>query len=145
MGEAMPGGRVLIIDDAAGQGTSLRSYLQDLLLEVELATSPTAAIEKLRRRPVHAVLCALARPGGGGTAVLRAVRGQGWPTPIILVTGDGEEPRGPEWMAAGAFDVIKMPVEPKTLWAVLGRTLRRSGWRAQTSTPPLGIHTSNRV
>ncbi len=47
------------------------------------------------------VLFALGPPGGGGAAVLRAVRSQGWPTPIILVTGDGEEPRGPEWLAAG--------------------------------------------
>ncbi len=145
MGEAIPGDRVLIVDDAAGQDTSLRSYFQDLPVEVEVAASTTAAIEKLRRRPVHAVLCALGRPGGGGAAVLPAVRSQGWPTPIILVTGAGEEPWGPEWVAAGAFDVIKTPVEPKALWAVLGRTLRRSRLRAEASTPLPGTHTSNRA
>jgi len=79
VGEAMAGGRVLIVDDAAGQGETLRGYLQALRVEVAVAQGPAAAIQQLRRQPVHAVLCALGPPGGGGTAVLRAMRGGGGP------------------------------------------------------------------
>ena len=84
-----------------GQGEILRKYLQALRVDVAVAQSPAAAIQHLRRQPVHAVLCALGPPGGGGTAVVRALRRGGWPTPVILVTGDGEAPRGAEWLAAG--------------------------------------------
>jgi two-component system, NtrC family, response regulator AtoC len=130
---AMVGGRVLIVEDAAGQGEILREYLQALRVDVAVAQSPAAAIRHLRRQPVHAVLCALGPPGGGGTAVVRALRSGGWPTPVILVAGDGEAPRGTEWRAAGAFDILRTPVERGALVAALRRALHRSG---RTGTPP---------
>src|SRR5512134_1678119 len=128
MGEgAMVGGRVLIVEDAAGQGEILREHLQALRVDVAVAQSPAAAIQHLRRQPIHAVFCALGPPGGGGTAVVRAMRSGGWPTPVILVTGDGEAPQGPEWLAAGAFDILRTPVERGTLVAALRRALHRGG------------------
>jgi len=139
VGEAMAGGRVLIVDDAAGQGETLRGYLQALRVEVAVAQGPAAAIQQLRRQPVHAVLCALGPPGGGGTAVLRAMRGGGWPTPIILVTGDGAAPRDTEWLAAGAFDILRTPVERGALVAALRRTLHRSGRTGAASASPRGV------
>jgi DNA-binding NtrC family response regulator len=135
----MAGGRVLIVDDAAGQGETLRGYLQALRVEVAVAQGPAAAIQQLRRQPVHAVLCALGPPGGGGTAVLRAMRGGGWPTPIILVTGDGAAPRDTEWLAAGAFDILRTPVERGALVAALRRTLHRSGRTGAASASPRGV------
>jgi len=135
---AMVGGRVLIVEDAAGQSEILREYLQALRVDVAVAESPAAAIQHLRRQPVHAVLCALGPPGGGGTAVVRALRSGGWPTPVILVTEDGEAPRGAEWLAAGAFDILRTPVERGALVAALRRALHQSG-RTGT-TPPAPPH-----
>jgi len=134
---AMVGGRVLIVEDAAGQSEILREYLQALRVDVAVAESPAAAIQHLRRQPVHAVLCALGPPGGGATAVVRAMRSGGWPTPVILVTGDGEAPRGAEWLAAGAFDILRTPVERGALVAALRRTLHQSG-RSGTTQPVPG-------
>jgi len=134
----MVGGRVLIVDDAAGHGETLRGYLKAVRVEVAVAQGPAAAIQQLRRQPVHAVLCALGPPGGGGTAVLRAMRSGGWPTPMILVTGDGEAPRGTEWLAAGAFDILRTPIERGALVAALRWALHRSGRTGAASAFPRG-------
>ena len=130
---AMVGGRVLMVDDPAGQGETLRGYLQALRVEVAVAQGPAAAIQHLRRQPVHAVLCALGPSEGGGTAVVRALRSGGWPTPVILVTDDGEAPRGAEWRAAGAFDILRTPVDRGALVAALRRARHQSG---RTGPPP---------
>ena len=62
----MSGGRLLIVDDEPSQAEALRLYLKALPVEVQVADSPTAACQLLQRQPVHAVLCDLVMPGGGG-------------------------------------------------------------------------------
>jgi two-component system, NtrC family, response regulator AtoC len=119
----MPGGRVLLVDDEMGQTDLLRSYLKDLPLEVQAAEGPAAACQWLRREPFHAVLCDLLMPGGGGLEVLRFVRSQGLPTPVIIITGYGDEETVEECVTAGAFDFIAKPIDRLSLVAVLRRAL----------------------
>ena len=123
----MPGGQVLIADDEVGQYEILREYLQRLPIEVQVAEGTAAAIKMLSAERFHAVLCDLVMPGGGGREVLRFVRSQGLQTPIIMVTGYGDEESVDECLTAGAFDFISKPVDRLSLISVLRRAMLRSG------------------
>jgi DNA-binding NtrC family response regulator len=123
----MPSGRVLIVDDEVGQQEILRAYLQEIPVEVSVAEGTAQAIQALTTERFHAVLCDLVMPGGGGQEILRFVRSQGLPTPVIIVTGYGDEASAAECLAAGAFDFVSKPVERYGLLAVLRRALLRSG------------------
>jgi len=123
----MPDRHVLLVEDEPGQVEILRSALRGVPVKLHAAASVAAAIEALRRQRFDVVLCDLVMPGGGGMEVLGAVRRLNLPTPVIIVTGYGDEESLAECVTAGAFDFISKPVERLTLRAVLCRALLRSG------------------
>jgi len=131
----MSGGRLLIVEDDLSQAEGLRQALKALPVEVQVRPSAAAACQRLQQQPpVHAVLCDLVRPGGGGLAVLQFLRSQGGVTPVILVTGD--EANATACLTAGAFDCVSKPVERAELLAVVRRALLRSGLLCAPATPP---------
>jgi DNA-binding NtrC family response regulator len=123
----MSKGSVLIVDDEVGQYEILRLYLEPLPIEVQVAEGTAAGIKVLTTDHFDAILCDLVMPGGGGQAVLRFVHSQGLQTPVIIVTGYGDEETAEECLAAGAFDFVSKPVDRLSLIAVLRRALLRSG------------------
>jgi len=132
----MAGGRILLIDDEVSQVEILRFYLKDLPFELQVADGPAAAIRLLGEERFHAVFCDLLMPGGGGQEVLRYVHSQGLPTPVIIVTGYGDEASAEECLGAGAFDFLSKPVERFALRAVLRRALLRSGLVCEEALAP---------
>ena len=123
----MPKGRVLVVDDEAGQCEIVRSFLSALPVEVQIANGTAAAIESLSAERFHAILCDLVMPGGGGKELLRFIRSRQMATPIIIITGYGDEETAEECFEAGAFDFIAKPIERLALISVLRRALLRSG------------------
>jgi DNA-binding NtrC family response regulator len=120
-------GRVLIVDDEIGQYEVLRLYLEPLPLELHVAEGTGQAIKMLSADRYDAVLCDLVMNGGGGIEVLRFVQSHGIQTPLIVLTGYGDEQTAEECFAAGAFDFIAKPIDRLSLVAVLRRALLRSG------------------
>jgi two-component system response regulator AtoC len=123
----MPGGRVLLADDQAGQLEILEMYLEGLPLDICRAEGTALALQRLSQERFHAVLCDLLMPGGGGLEVLRFVRSHGLSTPVIIITGHGDEESVEECVAAGAFDFLAKPIDRLAVVAVLRRALLRSG------------------
>jgi DNA-binding NtrC family response regulator len=66
-------------------------------------------------------------PGGGGKEILRFVRSRQIPTPVIIISGYGDEETAEECFDAGAFDFVSKPIERLGLISVLRRALLRSG------------------
>jgi DNA-binding NtrC family response regulator len=120
-------GRVLIVDDEVGQYEVLRLYLEPLPLELHVAEGTGQAIKMLTADRFDAVLCDLVMNGGGGLEVLRFVQSRGIQTPMIVITGYGDEQTADECFAAGAFDFVAKPIDRLSLLAVLRRALLRSG------------------
>jgi len=120
-------GRVLIVDDEIGQYEVLRLYLEPLPLEIHVAEGTGQAIKMLSADRYDAVLCDLVMNGGGGIEVLRFVQSRGIQTPMIVITGYGDEQTADECFAAGAFDFVAKPIDRLSLLAVLRRALLRSG------------------
>ena len=97
-------------------------------IEVVVADGTAAAIKRLSTEErFHAVLCDLVMPGGGGKELLRFARAQGLQTPVVIITGYGDEESAEECLSAGAFDFLAKPVDRLSLIAVLRRALLRSG------------------
>ena len=122
-----PKGRVLVVDDEVGQHEILRLYLESLPVEVQIAETTAAALKLLATDRYQAILCDLVMAGGGGMEVLRFVKKQGIPTPVLIITGYGDEETAEECLSAGAFDFIAKPVDRLSLAAVIRRALLRSG------------------
>ncbi len=120
-------GRVLIVDDEIGQYEVMRLYLEPLPLEVQVAEGTAQAIKMLSADRFDAVLCDLVMNGGGGIEVLQFVRSRGIQTPMIIITGYGDEETAEECFAAGAFDFVSKPIDRLSFIAVLRRALLRSG------------------
>ena len=132
----MSGGRLLIVEDDLSQAEGLRQALKALPVEVQVCPSAAAACARLQRQSVHAVLCDLVLPGGGGLEVLQFIRSQGWVTPVIIVTGYGDEAHADACLTAGAFDFVSKPVARAELLAVVRRALLRSGLLCAPAAPP---------
>jgi two-component system response regulator AtoC len=123
----MPLGRVLIVDDDPAGQEILRACLEPFPLEIQVADGPEAATRLLATEQFHVVLCDLVMDGGGGLAVLRFVESQGKQTPVIIVTGYGDEVSADECLAAGAFEFISKPFDRQSLVAIVRRAVLRSG------------------
>jgi DNA-binding NtrC family response regulator len=123
----MSRGRVLVVDDQVSQAEVLTSFLEPLPIDIQVAQDTSQAIELLSSERFHAVLCDLVMPGGGGREVLRFVQSHGLQTPVIIVTGYGDENTANECLTGGAFDFISKPVDRLSLLAILRRALLRSG------------------
>jgi len=103
--------RVLVVDDDTATRVGIvRSLLSgEIPLQVEQCSDGIAAMERLRQ-PFACVFIDHLLPGRNGLSLLRDARTQGISTPIVLLTGAGDESLAVEAMRAGAADYL-----PKSL------------------------------
>lgn len=99
---------ILLVDDdevdRLAVGRALRSAgLHATLSEAE---SVGAAISALGDHAFDCVLLDYQLPGGNGLDVLRIVKGDETGTPVIILTGQGDEQTAVEFMKAGADDYL---------------------------------------
>ncbi|HEU4533638.1 MAG TPA: response regulator [Polyangiaceae bacterium] len=99
---------LLVVDDDAVDRAAVRRALRASGLEVELVEVFDApeALEALRRGGHDCALLDFRLPRGDGLAVLRAARAEGLTTPVVVLTGQGDEALAVELMKAGALDYV---------------------------------------
>jgi len=119
--------RLLIVDDDQVDRTMVRRGLQStgVVAEFDEADNFRDAVSRLRDRVYDCAFLDFRLPGGDGLQVLRAVRGVGVRTPIVMLTGQGDEQLAVELMKAGASDYLpKGTVSPERLAQSLRYVLR---------------------
>ena len=99
---------VLLVDDddvdrMAVRRTLRAGGLHALLVE---ASDHVAALAALDAQNFDCVLLDYRLPGTDGLAVLRAMRERGIATPVVMLTGQGDEQLAVEIMKAGALDYL---------------------------------------
>lgn len=115
---------VLFVDDDPDIRTLGRMALERVGgLEVVLAGSATEALEVAARARVDVVLLDVMMPGGGGPAVLGALR-ERTGAPVLFLTARVQERDLEEYREAGAAGVIPKPFDPMTLAAEVLRLAR---------------------
>jgi len=118
--------RILIVDDDELDRRAVRRALlsSDLNVEIAEADRGAEALARLVSESFDGVLLDFHLPDANGLEIVHEARARGIATPIIMLTGYGDEPVAVDLMKAGASDYLpKAKLTPEAL----ARTLRNAG------------------
>ncbi len=125
--------RVLLVEDDEMIGDSLRAALRRQGFAADWVRDGHAADATLASERFDAVLLDLGLPGRGGVEVLRALRGRGDVTPVVVLTARDAVADKVAALDAGADDYLVKPFELDELLARLRAVGRRAAGRASTA------------
>jgi signal transduction histidine kinase/ActR/RegA family two-component response regulator len=107
----LPNLRVLLADDDASIGRSLRRLLEQIGHSVTLHTDGQAALDAYKGGEFDLVLSDLAMPGMGGLDLLRELRAYDPDARVIIFTGQTTGTLLQDAQRLGAADVLRKPFE----------------------------------
>ena len=117
--------RLLIVDDDDVDRLALKRALTSAGVNADIteADGAGAAMEAIAGEPFDCIILDYQLPGTDGLQVLHSIRGAGVRTPVIVLTGQGDEQTAVELMKAGAADYMgKGQLTPERL----SRSLRHA-------------------
>ena len=117
---------ILIVDDDAALRESLAETLNDLGHAPMEAGDGAAALARLERPGIDAVLLDLRMPGLDGLEVLRRIRALPAPPPVAVLTAVPTAANTIEAMRLGAADHLAKPIGRADLEELLARVLPRA-------------------
>lgn len=116
---------ILVVDDAPLTREHLRLVLKPEGHEVEAVADGHSALERVRQKPFELLITDLRMPRIDGLELLHAVRDEGMPMGVIVLTGHGDTDVALEAMKAGADDFVTKPYEPEHFRVRIRRVLER--------------------
>ena len=116
--------RILVVDDEPPIRRLLRAALVAQGYRVEEAADGEAALDFLKRNPVDLMILDLGLPGMDGLELVRRLRGQGSPLPIIILSSRDDEAGKVAALDLGADDYVSKPFGMEELSARLRAALR---------------------
>jgi two-component system, NtrC family, response regulator AtoC len=115
---------LLVVDDDLLQARLIKSNLERPgRLRVEVVESAQAALERLSREPLDAVLTDLAMPGMDGIELLRRIRETEPTLPVVVMTAHGTMERAVDAIRAGATEFLQKPVNVSALLTLVERAV----------------------
>src|SRR4051794_19803009 len=127
---------ILVVDDDALDRMAVRRALQSarIPLTIEEADDSATALAMLEQTPIDCIFLDYQLPGADGLAVLRAIRERGLLTPVVMLTGQGDEQLAVALMKAGATDYLaKNAMSPERLAQTLRYAVRVQRAEVQTA------------
>jgi two-component system response regulator AtoC len=123
--------RVLLVDDEKRLAESLVEYLGNDGIEALAASDGLEGRRLLEESPFDALVTDLRMPKLDGLGLLRWVREEGPPLPVIMISAHGEVRDAVEAMRNGAYDYLVKPFDPDELAMKLRKALteRRAAGR----------------
>src|SRR2546426_10076577 len=118
--------RVLIVDDDAALLQALPETLRLRMCQVtvDTADSAAAALDQIAARDYDAIVTDIKMPGMDGLTLLAEIRGRRPDTPILMITGHGEDALAIQALRGGAYDFIQKPIDRDHIVASLHRAIR---------------------
>lgn len=117
--------RVLLIEDDTVLGDAVRAHVASLGYGVDWMTRLDDAREALATARYELVLLDLNLPDGSGLALLRALRQEGSPVPVIILTAQDQIAARIEGLNSGADDYLVKPFDLSELSARAAAVTRR--------------------
>lgn len=118
--------RILLIDDDVSLlmalADTLRFRLQNSLIDV--ADSPDIALQLVNEKLYDAIISDIRMPGMDGVALTLKMREIQPNTPVILMTGHGENGLRIQASAAGAYAFLTKPIDPTFIVTLLQQALQ---------------------
>jgi PAS domain S-box-containing protein len=121
----MSTGRLLIIDDDPTVLTALPETLRLWMpgLVVDLCGSARLAFDRIENTDYDAVISDIRMPDMDGMTLLERIKTCRPHTPVLLVTGYGDQTLATQALRGGAFDYILKPIDRDYFLGSLGRAL----------------------
>jgi len=119
--------KILVVDDDDVDRMAVRRSLKASGIDAEVteAGDATGALDCMQRSRYDCALFDYRMPGSDGLELLRRMRADGIATPVIMLTGFGDEQTAVELMKAGASDYLpKNTLTPERLAQSLRAVLR---------------------
>ena len=130
--------RILVIDDEPAMIGAVAALVGSAGHRVSAAYDGHEALRRYDADAPDLVILDLAMPGLDGVAVAREIRKRG-ATPIIILSGEGEEAAKVEALDAGADDYITKPFGKDELLARIRAVTRRRETPSATATGSVRI------
>src|SRR5688500_17408843 len=111
MGDGLPMGSILVVDDDDGVRRFLSKTLVRLGYEVETASDGELAIQQLQRRAYDLVVTDLKMPDLDGRDLLATIQESGVDTDVLMMSGAGTIPEAVEAMRMGAKNFLEKPID----------------------------------
>ena len=117
--------KILVVDDTPFVAEHLKLLLEEDGYDVETLGDARQALERLRTRQYQLLITDYRMPELSGMDLIAAVRREGLPCGVVLLTAYGDIDLVRSVMKAGADDFITKPYEPDRLCLVVARTLEQ--------------------
>lgn len=114
---------ILIVEDDASFGQTLRNWAAKNEFNADLVTSVAQAKKNLSQSDYSLVLTDLRLPDGDGIMLLEWIREQKKAPPVIVMTGYGQVQSAVAAMKLGAFDYMQKPMNPTLLKEKIAQAL----------------------
>jgi signal transduction histidine kinase len=119
--------RILIVDDDEVDRIAVRRAIKTAGIQVEVHEAETCAgaISTLKTQPFDCIFLDYRLPDQDGLALVQSIRAEGILSPLIVLTGQGDEQIAVDLMKAGASDYLaKSKISPGRLAQMLRNALR---------------------
>lgn len=102
-------GNLLIIDDEVLLLKGLKMHLGELADNIYVAEDGIKALDILKDKEVHCIMCDINMPKMNGIEVIKSIRSANNNVPFIFYTGHGNHELMLEAVKYGAFDFLSKP------------------------------------
>lgn len=119
-------GHVYVIDDDAAMRDSLNFLLDSAGFGVTLFDDAQTFLDALPGLTFGCVLSDVRMPGIDGIELLKRMKAQQSPFPILIMTGHGDVPLAVEAMKLGAVDFLEKPFEDDRLTVMIESAIRQA-------------------
>ncbi len=119
--------KILVVDDDEVDRMAVKRSLKNagVAMEWSEATGCASAISILQQQTFDCIFLDYLLPDGNGLELVRQFRSLGISTPIVVLTGQGDERIAVEVMKAGAYDYLpKSRITPENLYQILRQAVR---------------------
>lgn len=129
-------GNVYVIDDDDAMRDSLHFLLGTADFHVALFESAHQFLDALPNTDFGCILSDIRMPGIDGLELLKRLKANRSPLPVLIMTGHGDVPLAVEAMKLGAADFLEKPFEDDRLIGMIDAALRtaEAGARSKAAT-----------
>lgn len=111
--------RAYVVDDDELIRSMLRRMLTGIGIYTEQFASAAEFLDKLPGLPIGCILLDLRLPAMNGLDLLRAIKDEGRPDPVVMISGEADFADGVEAIKIGALDFIQKPFRKEKLLDVI--------------------------
>ncbi|MHC4048912.1 response regulator FixJ [Bradyrhizobium sp. 25ACV] len=119
-------GHIYVIDDDAAMRDSLNFLLDSSGFGVTLFDNAQSFLDALPSLAFGCVVSDVRMPGLDGIELLKRMKAQQSPFPILIMTGHGDVPLAVEAMKLGAVDFLEKPFEDDRLTTMIETAIRQA-------------------